>query len=58
MKLDDALKGVSSLAFDTAPIIYFVEANPAYNKLVPNDSSVPLCDLRGPLSLCGEHSFA
>jgi len=36
MKLDDALQGVSSLAFDTAPIIYFVEANPAYDKLVAN----------------------
>lgn len=34
MKLDDALHGVSRLAFDTAPIIYFVEANPAYDKLV------------------------
>ena len=33
MKLDDALQGVSSLAFDTAPIIYFVEANPSYDKL-------------------------
>jgi predicted nucleic acid-binding protein len=36
MKLDDALKGVSRLAFDTAPIIYFVEANPTYDKLVSN----------------------
>jgi len=36
MKLDDALQGVSSLAFDTAPIIYFVEANPTYDKLVTN----------------------
>ena len=36
MKLDDALKGVSRLAFDTSPIIYFVEANPAYDKLVSN----------------------
>src|SRR5260370_33820228 len=36
MKLDDALKGVSRLAFDTAPIIYFVEANPAYDNLVSN----------------------
>src|SRR5437868_6943556 len=36
MKLDDALQGVSSLAFDTAPIIYFVETNPAYDKLVTN----------------------
>lgn len=34
MKLDDALKGVSRLAFDTSPIIYFVEANPSYDKLV------------------------
>lgn len=36
MKLDDALRGVSRLAFDTAPIIYFVEANPTYDKLVSN----------------------
>ena len=36
MKLDDALQGVSRLAFDTAPIIYFVEANPTYDKLVTN----------------------
>jgi len=36
MKLDDALKGVSRLAFDTSPVIYFVEANPAYDKLVSN----------------------
>src|SRR5947209_14883023 len=36
MKLDDALQGISSLAFDTAPIIYFVEANPSYDKLVTN----------------------
>ena len=36
MKLDDALRGVSRLAFDTAPIIYFVEANPTYDELVSN----------------------
>lgn len=36
MKIDEALEGVTSLAFDTAPIIYFVEANPAYDKLVSN----------------------
>lgn len=36
MKLDDALKGVSRLAFDTAPIIYLIETNPAYDKLVSN----------------------
>jgi predicted nucleic acid-binding protein len=36
MKIDDALKGVSRLAFDTAPIIYFIEANPAYDSLVSN----------------------
>ena len=36
MKLDDALQGISRLAFDTAPIIYFVEANPAYDELVAN----------------------
>ena len=34
MKVDEALRGVSNLAFDTAPIIYFVEANPAYDELV------------------------
>jgi predicted nucleic acid-binding protein len=36
MKVDEALQGVSRLAFDTAPIIYFVEANPAYDKVVSN----------------------
>lgn len=36
MKLDDALQGVSRLAFDTVPIIYFVEANLTYDKLVTN----------------------
>jgi predicted nucleic acid-binding protein len=34
MKLDNALKNVSLAAFDTAPIIYFVEANPNYDALV------------------------
>ncbi len=34
MKLNDALKNISTLAFDTAPIIYFVEANPTYDALV------------------------
>lgn len=36
MRLTDALKSVSSIAFDTAPIIYFVEANPTYDALVTN----------------------
>jgi predicted nucleic acid-binding protein len=36
MKVDLALQGVTRLAFDTAPIIYFVEANPAYDKVVSN----------------------
>ena len=34
MRLDDALKNISTLAFDTAPIIYFVEANLTYDTLV------------------------
>lgn len=34
MKLDDALKNISLIAFDTAPIIYFVEANPRYDALI------------------------
>ena len=34
MKLEDSLTGVSRLAFDTTPIIYFVEANPTYDKLI------------------------
>jgi predicted nucleic acid-binding protein len=33
-KLDDALAGVTALAFDTAPFIYFVERHPAYVDLV------------------------
>lgn len=36
MKIEDAIRGVSRLAFDTAPIIYFVEANPTYDALVSN----------------------
>lgn len=34
MKLDDALLGVVRLGFDTAPIIYFIEAHPRYEALV------------------------
>jgi hypothetical protein len=34
MKLDADLTAVSRLAFDTAPIIYFVEAHPRYDALV------------------------
>ena len=34
MKVNEAFHDVSNLAFDTAPIIYFVEANPAYDELV------------------------
>jgi predicted nucleic acid-binding protein len=34
MKLNDAFKNDSLIAFDTAPIIYFVEANPNYDALV------------------------
>jgi predicted nucleic acid-binding protein len=34
MKLDDALAGIDSLGFDTAPIIYFVEAHLRYDALV------------------------
>jgi len=34
MKLDDALAGIDSLGFDSAPIIYFVEAHPSYDTLV------------------------
>ena len=31
MKVDDALLGVTRLYLDTAPIIYFIEANPRYD---------------------------
>lgn len=34
IKLDKALSGVTLLGFDTAPIIYFVEANPRYDAVV------------------------
>jgi hypothetical protein len=34
IKLDDALAGIDSLGFDTAPIIYFAEAHPHYDALV------------------------
>lgn len=33
-KLDDALAGITWLGFDTAPVIYFIEANPKYDALV------------------------
>jgi predicted nucleic acid-binding protein len=33
-KLDTALAGITRLAFDTSPIIYFVEAHPQYDALV------------------------
>lgn len=29
-RVSDALSGTSNLAFDTAPLIYFVESNPSY----------------------------
>jgi predicted nucleic acid-binding protein len=32
--LDDALRGVTKLCFDTAPVIYFIEAHPKYDGLV------------------------
>jgi predicted nucleic acid-binding protein len=34
IKLDDALQGVNKLGIDTAPVIYFMEANPKYDALV------------------------
>ena len=34
MKLDDALSGVTQLGLDTSPIIYYIEAHPAYDALV------------------------
>ncbi|MDQ7051521.1 MAG: hypothetical protein Q9P14_00945 [candidate division KSB1 bacterium] len=34
MKLSKALKGEKTLGFDTAPIIYFIEAHPQYDTLV------------------------
>lgn len=34
IKLADALAGVTNLGFDTAPVIYFVEAHPKYDALV------------------------
>lgn len=33
-KVTDALSGVYRLGFDTAPIIYFIEAHPTYDALV------------------------
>ena len=30
MKLPEALRGIRIMAFDTAPLIYFVEQNPVY----------------------------
>src|SRR5215211_7376016 len=34
IKLDKALKNIPLVAFDTSPIIYFVEANPNYDALI------------------------
>lgn len=34
MRLDDALRGVTRLGFDTAPLIYLIEAHPTYRPLV------------------------
>jgi hypothetical protein len=34
MKLDVALHGVRRLGVDTAPVIYFIEANPQFDALV------------------------
>jgi hypothetical protein len=34
MKVSDALQGVSRLLLDTAPVIYYVEANPNYTAVV------------------------
>ncbi len=34
MNFELALKDIQLLAFDTSPIIYFVESNPAYDELV------------------------
>jgi predicted nucleic acid-binding protein len=34
MKLQDGLRGITLVGLDTAPVIYFVEANPKYEPLV------------------------
>lgn len=34
IKIDDALSGVVRPGLDTAPFIYFIEANPSYDELV------------------------
>lgn len=34
MKIEDALKSITSVALDTAPLIYFVERHPAYTQLM------------------------
>jgi predicted nucleic acid-binding protein len=34
VKLDEALRGVTRLALDTAPVIYLIEAHPRYRLLV------------------------
>jgi predicted nucleic acid-binding protein len=34
VKLDEALRGVSRLGLDTAPLIYLIEAHPTYRRLV------------------------
>ena len=56
MKLDDALKHISLIAFDTAPIIYFVEANPSYDAIVTEIfqcvDSEEITGLTSVISLC------
>ena len=34
MRLDDALTGITTLGFDTAPLIYFVERHPTYVEIM------------------------
>jgi predicted nucleic acid-binding protein len=39
MKVEDALQGIARLFLDTAPVVYFVERNPAYVTLVDDLSN-------------------
>jgi predicted nucleic acid-binding protein len=63
MRLDEALVGVTRLFLDTAPVIYFVEENPAFLPIVvPIFEGIERGDFRGvagtvTLAECLVHPF-
>ncbi len=55
MKIDEAVQGCQDLPLTPRESFILWKLLPPYDKLVSHDSSISLCDLRGPLCLCGEH---